>query len=74
MKRRSLLTLAGLGLLAPAALPACSSRTGSKGSGGTVLDVLRVHTPTTLAYAAPMTSFGTYGHLDGVVGEVKKDN
>ena len=21
-----------------------------------------------------MTSFGTYGHLDGVVGEVKKDN
>ena len=74
MKRRSLLTLAGLGLLAPAALPACSSRTGSKGSGGTVLDVLRVHTPTTLAYAAPMTSFGTYGNLDGVVGDVQKDS
>ena len=77
MKRRSLLTLAGLGLLAPAALTACSSKTdsrGSSGSGSQVLDVLRVHTPTTLAYAAPMTSFGTYGNLDGVVGEVQKDN
>ena len=77
MKRRSLLTLAGLGLLAPAALTACSSKTdsrGSSGSGSQVLDVLRVHTPTTLAYAAPMTSFGTYGNLNGVVGEVQKDN
>ena len=77
MKRRSLLTLAGLGLLAPAALTACSSKTdsrGSSGSGSQVLDVLRVHTPTTLAYAAPMTSFGTYGNLDGVVGDVQKDS
>lgn len=78
MKRRSLLTLAGLGLLTPAALAACSS-TGSKDAAGSgsdgsqVLDVLRVHTPTTLAYAAPMTSFGSYGNLDSVVGEVSKD-
>ena len=83
MKRRSLLALAGLGLLTPGALAACSSDSPSgsgsadpstEASGAKVLDVLRVHTPTTLAYAAPMTSFGTYGHLDGVVGEVKKDN
>ncbi|WP_454932098.1 ABC transporter substrate-binding protein [Actinomyces oricola] len=78
MKRRSLLTLAGLGLLAPGALSACSSDSANtsqpSGSGATVLDVLRVHTPTTLAYAAPMTSFGTYGNLDAVVGQVKKDN
>ena len=76
MKRRSLLALAGLGLLTPAALAACSRTDpqGSTGSGGMVLDVLRVHTPTTLAYAAPMTSFGDYGNLDGVVGEVQKDN
>lgn len=77
MKRRSLLTLAGLGLLAPGALSACSSDSANtsqpSGSGATVLDVLRVHTPTTLAYAAPMTSFGTYGNLDALVGQVKKD-
>ena len=50
MKRRSLLTLAGLGLLAPGALSACSSDSANtsqpSGSGATVLDVLRVHTPT----------------------------
>ena len=82
MKRRSLLSLAGIGLLTPAVLTACSSKgapaaagsAGASGTGAGPLDVLRVHTPTTLAYAAPMTSFGTYGHLDGVVGEVKKDN
>ena len=83
MKRRSLLALAGLGLLTPGALAACSSGSPSgsgsadpstEASGAKVLDVLRVHTPTTLAYAAPMTSFGTYGNLDAVVGQVKKDN
>lgn len=82
IKRRSLLCLAGIGLLTPAVLTACSSKgapaaagsAGPSGTGAGPLDVLRVHTPTTLAYAAPMTSFGTYGHLDGVVGEVKKDN
>ena len=82
IKRRSLLSLAGIGLLTPAVLTACSSKgapaaagsAGASGTGAGPLDVLRVHTPTTLAYAAPMTSFGTYGHLDGVVGEVKKDN
>jgi len=82
IKRRSLLSLAGIGLLTPAVLTACSSKgapaaagsAGPSGTGAGPLDVLRVHTPTTLAYAAPMTSFGTYGHLDGVVGEVKKDN
>ena len=83
MKRRSLLALAGLGLLTPGALAACSSDSPSgsgsadpstEASGAKVLDVLRVHTPTTLAYAAPMTSFGTYGNLDAVVGQVKKDN
>ena len=82
IKRRSLLCLTGIGLLTPAVLTACSSKgapatagsAGAPGTGAGPLDVLRVHTPTTLAYAAPMTSFGTYGHLDGVVGEVKKDN
>ena len=82
IKRRSLLCLAGIGLLTPAVLTACSSKgapaaagsAGPSGTGAGPLDVLRVHTPTTLAYAAPMTSFGTYGNLDGVVGEVQKDN
>lgn len=77
MKRRSLLALAGLGLLTPAALAACSSTTDSKdssGSGSALPDALRVHTPTTLAYAAPMALFGTYGNLDGIVGDVQKDN
>ena len=77
MKRRSLLALAGLGLLTPAALAACSSTTDSKdssGSGSALPDALRVHTPTTLAYAAPMALFGTFGNLDGIVGDVQKDN
>jgi len=77
VKRRSLLALAGLGLLTPAALAACSSTTDSKdssGSGSALPDALRVHTPTTLAYAAPMALFGTYGNLDGIVGDVQKDN
>lgn len=82
IKRRSLLCLTGIGLLTPAVLTACSSKgapatagsASAPGTGAGPLDILRVHTPTTLAYAAPMTSFGTYGHLDGVVGEVKKDN
>ena len=82
IKRRSLLCLTGIGLLTPAVLTACSSKgapatagsAGAPGTGAGPLDILRVHTPTTLAYAAPMTSFGTYGHLDGVVGEIKKDN
>ena len=85
INRRHLLTLAGLTALVPATLAACakddtSSSSQTSGSGSPAsgaasqpLDVLRVHTPTTLAYTAPMTFFGTYGHLDGVVKEVAKD-
>ena len=70
MKRRSLFTAAGLGLLAPAALSACgqqqpsnpaSATSSSDGpsTGGQVLETLRVHVPTTLAFMTPMASFGT---------------
>ena len=84
LNRRSLLTLAGLGLVSPAALAACSSSTPGTGASGAaspsdalasqVLETLRVHIPSTLAYAAPMTSFGRHGNLDAVVGEVDIQN
>ena len=84
MKRRSLLALTGLGLVSPAVLAACSSSdssspaTGTAGSagasGGQVLESLRVHIPSTLAYAAPMTSFGAHGNLDTVVGSTDIQN
>lgn len=89
MKRRSLLTLAGLGLVSPAVLAGCSSSApGTGGSAATapgaaaspgasatrVLETLRVHIPSTLAYTAPMTSFGTHGHLEAVVGQVDIQN
>ncbi|WP_291455433.1 ABC transporter substrate-binding protein [Actinomyces sp. oral taxon 448] len=77
IKRRSLLALTGLDLLTSAVLAACSPKGGrasADATGSQFLDALHVHTPTTLAYAAPMTSFGTYGYLDALVGEVTKDN
>lgn len=60
IRRRSLMTLAGLGLLSPTILSACSSRSGKASPSGTGghIDTLRVHVPTTLAYMAPMTLFG----------------
>ena len=62
IKRRSLLALTGLDLLTSAVLAACSPKGGrasADATGSQFLDALHVHTPTTLAYAAPMTSFGT---------------
>ena len=85
MKRRSLFTAAGLGLLAPAALSACgqqqpsnpaSATSSSDGpsTGGQVLETLRVHVPTTLAFMTPMASFGTKGKTSGLVGKVDVQN
>ena len=70
------MTLAGLGLLSPMILSACSSRSGktSSGSTGGHIDTLRVHVPTTLAFMAPMASFGTLGKLDGLVGKTDVQN
>lgn len=86
MQRRSFLALAGIGLLAPTTLAACASGAGSSPSAGPsagaaagatphlVAQSLRVHVPTTLAYMAPMTSFGTHGKLDGWVGGTDLQN
>lgn len=86
MKRRTLFSLTGLGLVATSGLASCSKPTpsdssASSGSGSTSptasagrLDVLRVHVPTTLAFMAPMAVFGSMGALDDTVGEVKLEN
>ena len=85
MRRRTLLNLAGLGLLATTGLGACSNPTPSQSPTGgdpsaspttamEKIDALRVHVPTTLAFMAPMAVFGTLGNLEGSVGEVKLDN
>lgn len=81
MRRRSLLTLAGLGLISPSLLAACaieeskdSSTPAAAGSGGQVLETLRVHVPTTLAYMAPMTTFGDHGLLAPAIGGVDIQN
>ena len=87
MQRRSFLTLTGIGLLTPAALAACSAKKGASSSSGApsagaaasatphrVTETLRVHVPTTLAYMAPMTSFGTHGKLDEWVGSADVQN
>lgn len=57
---------------------ASAGASGSAASAGSspsqVLETLRVHIPSTLAYAAPMTSFGQHGHLDPVVGSTDIQN
>ena len=76
IRRRSLITLAGLGALSPAILSACSSRSGKASSSGTGghIDTLRVHVPTTLAYMAPMTLFGGQGKLAPTIGKATVEN
>ena len=76
IRRRSLMTLAGLGLLLPTILSACSSRSGKASSSGTGghIDTLRVHVPTTLAYMAPMTLFGQQGKLAPTIGKATVEN
>ena len=81
MKRRSLFTLAGLGMLGTAGLAACSQQSNSGTSNSeqpsgspSKLETLRVHVPTTLAFMAPMASFGTLGKLDGLVGKTDVQN
>ena len=77
MKRRSLFALTGLGLLGTAGLTACSGggQPASEGSASSSkLETLRVHVPTTLAFMAPMASFGTLGKLDGLVGKTDVQN
>ena len=76
IRRRSLITLAGLGALSPAILSACSSRSGKASSSGTGghIDTLRVHIPTTLAYMAPMTLFGGQGKLAPTIGKATVEN
>lgn len=77
MKRRSLFTLAGLGLLGTAGLAGCSQQSNSSPSqtgSPSKLETLRVHVPTTLAFMAPMASFGTLGKLDGLVGKTDVQN
>lgn len=76
MKRRSLFTLAGLGLLG-AGLAGCSQQSTSSPSpsgSASKLETLRVHVPTTLAFMAPMASFGTLGRLDGLVAKTDVQN
>lgn len=76
IRRRSLMTLTGLGLLSPAILTACSSRSrkaSSSGTGGRI-DTLRAHVPTTLAYMAPMTLFGRQGKLAPTIGKATVEN
>ena len=70
------MTLAGLGLLSPTILSACSSRSGKASSSGTGghIDTLRVHVPTTLAYMAPMTLFGQQGKLAPTIGKATVEN
>ena len=70
------MTLAGLGLLSPAILSACSSRSGKAASSGTGghIDILRVHVPTTLAYMAPMALFGQQGKLAPTIGKATVEN
>ena len=76
MKRRSLFTLTGLGLLGSAGLAACSGGkpAGEGSTSASKLETLRVHVPTTLAFMAPMASFGTFGKLDGLVGKTDVQN
>ena len=76
MKRRSLFTLTGLGLLGTAGLAACSGGkpAGEGSTSASTLETLRVHVPTTLAFMAPMASFGTFGKLDGLVGNTDVQN
>jgi len=76
MKRRSLFTLTGLGLLGTAGLAACSGGkpAGEGSTSASKLETLRVHVPTTLAFMAPMASFGTFGKLDGLVGKTDVQN
>lgn len=76
MKRRSLFTLTGLGLLGTAGLAACSGGkpAGEGSTSASTLETLRVHVPTTLAFMAPMASFGTLGKLDGLVGKTDVQN
>ena len=76
MKRRSLFTLTGLGLLGSAGLAACSGGkpAGEGSTSASKLETLRVHVPTTLAFMAPMASFGTLGKLDGLVGKTDVQN
>ncbi|MDO5092310.1 MAG: ABC transporter substrate-binding protein [Propionibacteriaceae bacterium] len=79
MKRRSLFTLTGLGLLGTAGLGACGQQNTSDGASSpagspSMIDALRVHVPTTLAFMAPMASFGSLGKLDGLVGPVDVQN
>ncbi len=76
MKRRSLFTLTGLGLLGSAGLAACSGGkpAGEGSTSASTLETLRVHVPTTLAFMAPMASFGTLGKLDGLVGNTDVQN
>ena len=68
--------LAGLGLLGPTILSACSSRSGRASSSGTGghIDTLHVHVPTTLAYMAPMTLFGQQGKLSPTIGKAAVEN
>ena len=76
MKRRSLFALTGLGLLGSAGLVACSGGqpAGEGSTSASKLETLRVHVPTTLAFMAPMASFGTLGKLDGLVGKTDVQN
>ena len=76
MKRRSLFTLTGLGLLGTAGLAACSGGqpAGEGSTSASKLETLRVHVPTTLAYMAPMTLFGGQGKLAPTIGKATVEN
>ena len=51
-----------------------ASRRGEGSTSASKLETLRVHVPTTLAFMAPMASFGTLGKLDGLVGKTDVQN
>lgn len=82
MKRRSLFTALGLGLATPTVLTACGGSPSPDGTPAapslagesTSLPTLRIHVPTTLAFMAPMASFGSYGKLTGLADRVEVEN
>ncbi len=82
MNRRQLLTWAPLSLLV-AGIAGCSAspesspsaaQSAQASSSPTQLERLQVHVPTTLAFMAPMASFGTLGNLDKVAKETTVEN
>ncbi|MBV7412880.1 ABC transporter substrate-binding protein [Dermabacteraceae bacterium TAE3-ERU27] len=83
--RRTALMLAGLGLGAPLLASCGTKEEGEKKAAGDknpaqpdgkkpILETMRVYVPgVTMAFSAPLTTFGSHGKLAGYVGRVKLD-